>query len=111
MDYSASESTSSQSLSAVKQRKPWDNNTYSNGTQANRLFTKQQNWEIKMKNQLVKKKIDAAMNKSRRPVSTFIRPVGTSSTAINQALKAREIFNANQKMAIRIKNVKSTINK
>jgi hypothetical protein len=105
-----SESTSQ--TSGVKQRKQWDNNTtYSNSTQVNRLFTKQQNWEINMNNKIVKKKIDAAMTKPRRPRSSFKTPTGKSSTAINQARQAKDILNANQKMAARLKNVKSTINK
>jgi len=104
-----SESTS-QTSSGVKHRNQWDNTTYSNNPKDNRLFTKQQNWEINRNNQVVQKKIDAAM-KPRRPISPFIKPAGKSSAANNQTLKAKEILKANQKMAIRIKNVKSTINK
>jgi len=110
MNHRPSESTSQTSF-GVKQRKQWDNTTYSNSAQDNRLFTKQQNREISMNNQIVQKKIDAAMTKPRRSVSPFKKPTGKSSAAINQASKAKEILNANQKMAIRIKNVKSTINK
>ena len=111
MNHCPSESTS-KTLSGVKRSKQWDNTSYNNySAQANRMFTKQQNWEINMNNQMVKKKIDEAMTKPRRPVSPFIKPARKSSTTINQSLKAKEILNANQKMAIRIKNVKSTINK
>jgi len=101
--------SSSQTSSAVKQCNQWDNTTYSSSVQDNRLFTKQQNREINMKNQLVQKKIDAAMTKPRRPVSQFIKPAGKSSAAINKASKAKEILNENQKMSLRLKNVKSTI--
>jgi len=104
--------SASRTSSGVKQRKQWDNTTYSNSAQINRLFTKQQNWEINMTNRLVQKKIDAAMKKPRRPESPLIvKPTGKSSSAINRALKTKEILNANQKMSIRIKNTKSTINK
>lgn len=108
MNRRPSESTSQTSF-GVKQRNQWDNTTYSNSAKDNRSFTKQQNREINLNNQIVQKKIDAAMTKPRRPVSPFRK--GKSSAAINAALKAKEILNANQKMAIRIKNVKSTINK
>lgn len=110
MNRRPSESTSQKS-SAVNQRNQWDNTTYSNSAKDNRLFTKQQNREINMNNQIVQKKIYAAMTKTRRPVSPFIKPAGKSSAAINQTSKAKEILKANEKMAIRIKNVKSTINK
>lgn len=105
-----SESTS-QTSSGVKHRNQWDSTTYSNGPNDNRSFTKQQNWEINRNNQVVQKRIDAAMTKPRRPVSTFIKPAGKSSAANNQSLKAKEILKANQKMAIRIQNAKSTIGK
>lgn len=103
--------STSKTLSGVKQRNQLDNITYSNSAKNNRLFTKQQNWEINRNNQVVQKKIDAAMTKTRRPTSPFIKPTGKSNAATNQTLKAKEILKANQKMAIRIKNVKSTINK
>jgi len=103
--------TTSQTSSGVKHRNQWDNTTYSNSSKDNRSFTKQQNWEINRNNQVVQKKIDAAMTKPRRSISPFIKPAGKSSAANNQTLKAKEILKANQKMAIRIKNVKSTISK
>jgi len=106
-----SESISSQTSSAIKQRNQRDSTIYSNSEKDNCLFTKEQNWEIKMNNHLIQKKIKAAMTKPSRPVSPFIKPAGKSSAAINQALKAREILNENKKMSLRIKNVKSTINR
>jgi len=64
-----------------------------------------------MNNQIVQKKINAAMTKTRLPESSFIKPTRKSSATINQTSKTKEILKANEKMAIRIKNVKSTINK
>jgi len=110
MDCRPSESNS-QTSSSVKQRNQWVVTTYCNSEQDNRLFTKEQNREISMNNQIIHKKIDAAMTKPRRPISPFIKPTGKSSAAINQALKAKEILNENKKMALRLKNVKSTINR
>jgi len=110
MDRRPSDSTS-QTSSGVKQRNQWDNTTYIHSAKDNRLFTKQQNWEINRNNQVVLKRIDAAMTKPRRPISPFVIPAGKSSAARNQKLKDKEILKANQKLAVRIKNVKSTINK
>lgn len=85
------------------------NKTYGNALNVNLSLTKQRNREINMSNEKFKKKIDAVMTKSRCPESPFIRPVGKSSVAINQTRRTREIMRENEKMAIRIKNAKSTI--
>lgn len=87
-----------------------DHTTYNN-RHVNRSFTTQQNWEINIKNRIVKNKIDTIMTKSRQPAVPFIKSPGKSSVAINQARKNKEILKNNQLMANRIKNVKSTIGK
>lgn len=104
-------SKSTSQTTGVQKKKQWDNTIYSNSAQANRSFTKQQNWEIYMNNKIVKKKIDATMTKPRYPGTPFKIPAGKSSSAINQSMRAKDIQNANQKLAIRLQNVKSTINK
>lgn len=98
-------------LLSKQNRHARDNKTaYSNSLNVNLSLTKQRNREINMNNEKFKKKIDAVMTKPRCPESPFIRLAGKSSGAINQTKKIREIMRENEKMAIRIKNVKSTIN-
>lgn len=75
----------------------------------NRAFTKQRNWEISMQNKIIKDRINATMTKTR--CSDSPRQPIKSNMAINRAEKNREIGLENQRLALRIKNVKSTIKK
>lgn len=103
-------SKNSKTQSSLNQ--PKMNNAHNNNhTDYNRLFSKQQNWEIKMGNKNIKNKIDSVMQKSRIPEPSVTRPTRKSSMAINQEKKRREIRLENQRLALRIKNAKSTINK
>lgn len=85
------------------------NKTHSNKSNYNRSFSKQRNWDIQMENKLFAKKIEAV--KSRCPEPLNISYIKKSSAANNQAMKAKEIKRENEKINLRIKNVKSTISK
>lgn len=85
------------------------NKNRNNKSNYNRSFSSQRNWQIQMENKLFAKKIEAV--KSRCPESLNISSTKKSSAANNQARKAKEIKKENEKINLRIKNVKSTINK
>lgn len=113
MNSRSSDCASSQPTAPNDSRREQENhNAYSKRSQANRLFTREQNREIAIENETLKKRIDAVMTKSRCPKAIFIqKSVTKSSAAINREKKNREIDKINQKIAERIKNAKSTIGK
>jgi hypothetical protein len=108
MDSNTSDCTS-RSSSSYKPAISNANKNYNNKSNYNRSFSSQRNLEIQMENKLFAKKIEAVKN--RCPESLNISSTRKSSAANNQAKKAKEIIKENEKMILRIKNVKSTINK
>lgn len=80
-----------------------------NSTDFNRLFTRQQNWEINMQNKGLKERIDATKNKSKCSKPVCANKPKKSSMTVNQEKRNREIEIENERIALRIKNVKSTI--
>lgn len=112
MNFRFSDCGSQLSTLNVKRREQENHNINSNRSQKNLLFTREQNREIDIENETLKKRINAVMTKSRCPKTVFVQKSAIkTSAAINRKKQNQEIDQKNRKMAERIKIAKSTIGK